>query len=64
MSRYLFNRDFYPTPENVIEQMMQFSDVSGKVVLGPSAGSGNIVDWCKKMGAKQMNSKKKRAISK
>lgn len=48
-----FDRDFYPTPVEVIDQMMQFSDVVGKVVLEPSAGSGNIVEWCKASGAKQ-----------
>ena len=40
-----FNRDFFPTPVDVIDQMMQFSEVQGKIVLEPSAGSGNIVDW-------------------
>lgn len=49
-----FDRDFYPTPVEVIDQMMQFSDVVGKVVLEPSAGSGNIVEWCKASGAKQV----------
>ena len=49
-----FDRDFYPTPVEVIDQMMQFSDVVGKVVLEPSAGIGNIVEWCKASGAKQV----------
>ncbi len=48
----LFDRDFYPTPKKVIDEMMSFSDVRGKVVLEPSAGSGNIVDWLKSNGAK------------
>ena len=26
----LFNRDFYPTPVEVIERMMSMSDVNGK----------------------------------
>lgn len=50
----MFNKDFYPTPTSVIDRMMQFSDVEGKVILEPSAGSGNIVDWCKSRGAKEV----------
>lgn len=45
----IFNKDFYPTPIEVI-QMMGF-DPQGKVVLEPSAGSGNIIDYCKSLGA-------------
>lgn len=41
----LFNRDFYPTPVEVIEQMIGMSDIAGKVVLEPSFGSGNIVKY-------------------
>lgn len=50
----MFNRDFYPTPEAVIDSMLQFSDVQGKTILEPSAGSGNIVEWCKARGAKNV----------
>lgn len=50
----LFNRDFYPTPESVIEQMLALSDINGKHILEPSAGSGNIVDYCKAHGAKSV----------
>lgn len=50
----IFNRDFYPTPENVIEEMLKVSDVAGKIILEPSAGTGNIVDYCNKMGAKEV----------
>ena len=45
------NSDFYPTPSNVIDKMMMDEDVSGKVVLEPSAGSGNIVRWLQHNGA-------------
>lgn len=41
----LFNRDFYPTPPEVIEQMIGMSDIAGKVILEPSFGSGNIVKY-------------------
>ena len=29
----IFNRDFYPTPDGVIEQMLKLTDVRGKIVL-------------------------------
>jgi predicted RNA methylase len=41
----MFNKDFYPTPKEVIEQMMNGVSVSNKTILEPSAGSGNIVEW-------------------
>lgn len=50
----MFNRDFYPTPVEVIEQMLSLTDVTGKIVLEPSAGSGNIVDFCKERGAREV----------
>ncbi len=48
----IFNKDFYPTPAEVIERMLQDCDVYGKFVLEPSAGSGNIVDALNQRGAK------------
>lgn len=50
----LFERDFYPTPKEVISRMMMGEDVAGKVILEPSAGSGNIVEWLKEAGAKEV----------
>ncbi len=50
----IFNRDFYPTPEKVIIDMLKVSDVKDKIILEPSAGTGNIVDYCLKMGAKEV----------
>ena len=50
----MFNRDFYPTPENVICEMLKLSDVANKIILEPSAGTGNIVDYLNKMGAKEV----------
>lgn len=47
----MFNPDFYPTPLHVIDQMLHGFDVSGKVILEPSAGKGNIVDACIGSGA-------------
>lgn len=54
MNNTIFNRDFYPTPDNVIEMMLQNSDISNKVILEPSAGKGNIVDYLLKNGAKEV----------
>lgn len=50
----IFNRDFYPTPDNVIAQMLQNSDITDKVILEPSAGKGNIVDYLLANGAKEV----------
>lgn len=43
--------DFYPTPEEVINTMMMGENIISKVILEPSAGSGNIVRWLKNNGA-------------
>ena len=50
----MFGIDFYPTPKEVVYQMLQGVDVRDKVVLEPSAGSGNIVEVLKEMGAKKI----------
>src|SRR5690348_9625707 len=47
----MFNQDFYPTPENVIELMLNGENIEGKVILEPSAGKGNIVDYLLLNGA-------------
>lgn len=47
----MFNSNFYPTPQNVIEAMVADIDLYGKNVLEPSAGRGDIVDYAKKHGA-------------
>lgn len=50
----MFNRDFYPTPRSVIECMLSQVDLTGKVVLEPSAGSGNLIDYVLELGAKEV----------
>jgi len=50
----MFTPDFYPTPDNVIEQMLFGVDIAGKVILEPSCGKGNIVDYLKRNGAKEV----------
>lgn len=46
--------DFYPTPVEVIEKMLGTVQLSDKVILEPSAGSGNIVDFLNRAGAKDV----------
>ena len=48
----LFNRDFYPTPRSVFDKMTEDESLVNAVVLEPSAGSGNLVKYCKEAGAK------------
>ena len=48
----MFNKDFYPTPKHAIEQMG--IDCFDKVVLEPSAGKGDIVDFLRVNGAKEI----------
>ena len=54
MSNSFFGVDFYPTTKEVIERMLATTHVAGKIVLEPSAGSGNIVDYVKQAGAKDV----------
>jgi hypothetical protein len=50
----MFNKDFYPTPKEVIEQMMFGIDIANNVFLEPSAGNGNIVDYLNENHAKEV----------
>lgn len=43
----MFNKDFYPTPPETIEVMTADLKLRDSVILDPSAGSGNIIDWVK-----------------
>jgi predicted RNA methylase len=47
----MFNKDFFPTPIEVIEEMIGAVNLNEKVVLEPSAGKGDIVDYCLTKGA-------------
>lgn len=38
------NKDFFPTPEHVIEKMLYGHDITNKVILEPSAGKGDLID--------------------
>ena len=48
----MFDKEFYPTPDEVLDLMK--IDCSGKVVLEPSGGKGDIVDYVKDRGCKDV----------
>lgn len=50
----MFNKDFYPTPRGVIDLMLSQVDLKDKVVLEPSAGSGNMIEYAMEFGAKEV----------
>ena len=46
---FIDNKDFYPTPQNLIDKMLSDIDFSMiKSILEPSAGKGDIVEALKK----------------
>ena len=51
-SNIFTNADFYPTPIEVLNQMQL--NINGEIILEPHAGSGNILDYCKENGAKDI----------
>jgi len=59
----MFNKDFYPTPEWVIEQMIFDLDLSGKIVLEPSAGSGAILDKLNQYNARTLACEKNKDLA-
>jgi hypothetical protein len=50
----MFNSDFYPTPEDVIDKMLDGIEIENKTILEPSAGKGDIIDYLNLYGAKQV----------
>ena len=46
----MFNKDFFPTPANVIKKMIQGEDMQNNTILEPSAGKGDIVDYLQDLG--------------
>lgn len=47
----MFGKDFYPTPKFVIEHMLSDINIQDKIILEPSAGKGDIVDYLQAHGA-------------
>ena len=54
MNIFTENTDLYPTPVEVIDRMLEDVAVSGKVILEPSAGTGNIVARLAELGAREI----------
>ena len=50
----MFNPGFYPTPPEVAATMLDPIDLRGKVVVEPSAGSGNLVREALARGAQEV----------
>lgn len=50
----MFNKDFFPTPLEVIELMTEGETLQGMVILEPSGGKGDIVDYLLSAGAKNV----------
>lgn len=50
----MFNSDFFPTPIEVIQYITSDLNLHNKVVLEPSAGSGNILDYISSQGAETL----------
>lgn len=50
----MFNPDFYPTPKEVIFQMLEGVTIQDKIILEPSAGKGDIMDFLNDNGAKEV----------
>ena len=50
----MLNPDFYPTPPEVAAEMIDPLDLRGRVVLEPSAGSGNLLQECLNRGATEV----------
>ena len=50
----MFNKDFFPTPLEVIEQMAEGETFTGKVVFDPEGGKGDLVDYAVDAGAKEV----------
>jgi len=50
----MFNKDFFPTPLEVIEIMTEGETLTDKIFLEPSGGKGNIVDYLLNAKAKDV----------
>jgi predicted RNA methylase len=46
----MFDNEFYPTPPDVIDTMLNGIDIDGKVCLEPSAGKGDIIEALQNRG--------------
>ncbi len=49
----MFHKEFYPTPPEVIQQMMHGVDLTNKTILDPSAGSGAILNYVSQLNGNE-----------
>ena len=54
MEKLFNNPDLYPTPNEVIFAMLDGVTIQDKIILEPSAGKGNIIDYLNDNGAKEV----------
>jgi hypothetical protein len=50
----IFNKDFYPTPVAVLDIILVNFDLKNKIVLEPSSGKGDIIDYLKQHQVKDI----------
>ncbi|HPV55488.1 MAG TPA: DUF4942 domain-containing protein [Tenuifilaceae bacterium] len=50
----MFGKNFYPTPQNLLETVLSNINIKDKIILEPSAGSGNIIEYLNKREAKEI----------
>lgn len=50
----MFNADFYPITEQAFYKMLEGYDITGKVILEPSGGKGDLVTLLYQNGAKEV----------
>ena len=50
----VYNPDYYPTPDNVLDIMLDGEQIKGKVCYEPQAGTGHIVERLVNEGAKEV----------
>ncbi len=48
------NKDFFPTPREIVLQILSEVEIEGKVIFEPSCGKGNIIDVLKQYKPKQI----------
>jgi len=60
----MFNKDFYPTPYNIVELMINGESLEGRTVLEPSSGKGDIIDVLNSHGAKVLCCEKDENLAK
>ncbi len=50
----MFDKDFYPTKDSTLDEMLQDIKIQGKIFLEPESGKGNIVDYLLRKGAQEV----------